>query len=116
MAARLSLSGAIRVVAWGEGASIHAGSNATIGVNAVADHAAAETATAVDTLSRQSRGIWGSIVLNIKDGVGIVEWGWVSRSFDCGGAGGGGAGADVAYLLLGEFRSSGCVGYGRGKK
>ena len=96
MAARLSLSGAIRVMVRGEGACIHASSNATIGVNAVADHAAAETAIAVDTLSRQSRGIWGSIVLNIKDGVGVVEWSWVSRSFDGGGAGGGGAGADVA--------------------
>ena len=57
MAVRLSLNRAIRVMAWGEGAGIHASSNATIGVNAVAGHGAAETATAVDTLSREGRGI-----------------------------------------------------------
>lgn len=110
MAVRLSLNVAIRVMAWGEGADIHAGSNATIGANAVAAHAAAETATAVDTLSREGRGIWGSNVLNIKDGIGVVEWSWVSWTFDCGGAGGGGARADVACVLLVEFRGEGCEG------
>lgn len=75
MAVRLSLNGAIIVMAWRKGAGIHASSNATIGVNAVAGHAAAETATAVDTLSRKGRGTWGSNVLNIKDGVGVVGWG-----------------------------------------
>lgn len=73
MAVRLSLNGTIRVMAWGDGAGIHASSNATISVDTVAGHAAAETATAVDTLSREGRGIWGSNVLNIKDGVGVVE-------------------------------------------
>lgn len=116
MAVRLSLNGAVRVMAWGKGTGIHASSNTTIGVNTVAGHAAAEAATAVDTLSREGRGIWGSNVLNIKDGVGVVEWSWVSWTFDCGGAGGGGAAADVAYVLLVEFRSEGCVGCERGRR